>query len=489
MWGKDMDEVILSSIKEYIDFIEQYKGDYYFRGQADAKWVIEPNIFRDSNKLKNECSEIDEQFANNSLDIIEKVLKIQHYGDGTRLCDVTINPMVALYFALEDESKDDKPCAIFIFNKSVDISLDSLKMKILLMLTVKEISSLYELQCEVTDILGIKYDRNQLEQIITNNYIINYDFHLSYSNKRALLQGATGIYFGFGIKGNSIFRKGNLNIDSLCMKITIPCSKKIEIRDYLKKYGISKTVLYHNVSGSREKLRYFVMEKSVDKIFGSVTLDVMVSDVVFVETDIYEIVSEVFQKSISQYGENTRIFMVVYYDENDVRNWNWIAQPEQINDSKEFLLKFNNDYHTKRMTNFNEEISINTIYTTTEPIVRKCKQELKDIIKAHDNYFSRKISRNDYKYLLHQVIRSLYKLIYHDLDISHGSSAFDAYYQSSNDFCMNVIGIAQDQIIHIDRNDNDYIIENNYNMKKKQCDISREIFLKAYENINITKVN
>ena len=208
-----MKKIIISSIQEYIKFIEKYKGNYYFRGQADAEWEIQPNIFRDYNKLKIESEEIGEHFENNSLDIIKKILKIQHYGNGTRLCDVTINPMVALYFAIEDETKDDKPCGIFIFDKSSDISIDSLEMNILLIMTVKKIRTLDELQFEVKDKLGVECERKQLEQIITNNYIINYNINLSYSNNRALLQGGTGLYFGFGMNGSSILRKGILNID------------------------------------------------------------------------------------------------------------------------------------------------------------------------------------------------------------------------------------------------------------------------------------
>ena len=470
-----MNEVRIQSIKEYIDFIEKFKGDYYFRGQADAGWTVEPNIFRDSNKLKNECADIDENYADNYIDIIKKILKIQHYGNGTRLCDVTVNPMVALYFAIEDESKDDKPCSIFIFDKSSDISLDSLEMKILLILTIEEISSLDKLQCKVADKLGIECDKKQLERIIANNYIINYDIDLSYSNKRALLQGGTGLYFGFGIKDNSILRKGNLNVNSLCMKITIPYNKKSEIRSYLKKYGISKAVMYDSVNSLSEKISYTVKEESVSPIFHKVILNVMVSDVIFVKSDIYDIVLEVFQESKKRYGGNAKIFIFVYYDEEDVRASNWIARPVPINDFRDFELNFNDNYHAKRMTFFNEEISIHKIQNITEPIVKKSKQELSDIIKAHDNYFAGKISRDEYKHLLDQVIKTLHKSIYYDLqDISHGGSTFDAYYENSNNFCMDVIGIAEDQIIYINRNERDVIIEWNYNMKKKLCDKDRK---------------
>lgn len=479
-----MVEVTISSIQEYINFIEQYKGNYYFRGQADAEWEIKPNIFRNSDKLKNECSEIDEYFADNSLDIIKKILKIQHYGNGTRLCDITVNPMVALYFAIEDESKDNNHCAIYIFDKSGDILIDSLEMKILLMLTVKKISSLDELQFEVSDKLHFEYEKKQLEEIITNNYLINYDIELSYSNKRALLQGGTGIYFGFGINGNNILRKGSLNINSLCVKITIPSNKKAEIREFLKKYGISKAVLYDNANCLNGKLKYTVIEKSLEPIFEKVILDIKLSDVVFVKEDINDIVLEVFQRSKKRYGIKAKIFMYVYYDEEDVRSINWIARPTPIADFEKFQLNFNDNYHAKRMTYFNQEISFETLYTTTKPIVEKSKQELLNIIEAYDNYSSGKISRNDYKCLLEQIIKSLHKLIYYDLqDISHGSSIFDSYYESSNNFCIDVIGIAEDQLIYINRNGSDITIEWNYKMKKKICDNSYKKYLEAYKTL------
>ena len=477
-----MKEVIISSIQEYIEFIEKYKGNHYFRGQADAEWEIQPNIFRDYNKLKIECEEIGEYFSNNSLDIIKKILKIQHYGNGTRLCDLTINPMVALYFAIEDESKDDKPCAIFIFDKSIDISVDSLEMNILLILTVKKVSTLDELQFEVNDKLGVKCEKNQLEEIITNNHIINYDINLSYSNNRALLQGGTGLYFGFGTDGRSIIRKGSLNLHSLFMKIIIPSRKKIEIRNYLKKYGISKAVLYDNVDSSCGQLKYYIIERNVQSRlnFNKVILDVIVSDIIFVESEINKIVSEVFKKIKGKYGSNARIFIYVYYDEEDIRASNWIARPSPINGFKEFQINFNDNYHANRMIYFNEEISINKMFSTIQPIVEKCNQKSIEITEAYNNYFLGKISRIEYKILLNQVIEALNKLVYFDLqDISHGSAEFDSYYKSSNSFCISVIRIAEEQVELINRDEKDELLESNYAINRELFDNSQKKFVES----------
>ena len=482
-----MKDITIHSIKEYIDFIEQFKGDYYFRGQANEGWVVEPNIFRDSNKIENECMEINEQYSNNSLEIMKKMLQIQHYGNGTRLCDITINPIVALYFAIEDETEDDKSCSVFIYDKSVNILLDSFEMKLLLLLTLEEINTLDKLQNEVTLKIGVNCEKSELKRIITSNHIINYDINLSYSNQRALLQGGTGIYFCFDVEDEKILRKGSLDIKSLCSKITIPSDKKASIREYLKKYGINKAVLYNMVSGSNRRLEYTIKVKSVSKKvdFNKVTIDVIVSDIAFVEADIYEIASSVFIESKKKYGAYARIFMYVYYDKEDMRSSNWIARPLPTSDFNNFELNFNNNYHAERMKYINQEISINIIYNITEPIVENCKQELKEIIEAHNNFITGNITRDEYRVILIRITKSIFKRVYYDLqDISHGSGIYDEYYQNSNNFCMDVIGIAEDQIIYLDRNCDVASLEYNYEMKKEICMKSFQKYTDAYNSVS-----
>lgn len=215
-------------------------------------------------------------------------------------------------------------------------------------------------------------------------------------------------------------------------------------------------------------------------------LDVVISDVVFVEADIHTIINEIFLNSKIKYGKNARIFMYVYYDDEDIRANNWVARPTPINDFEEFQLNFNKNYHAKSMRYFNEEISINTIYKVTQPIVEKCEQELTNIIGLYDSYFRGIISRKEYRNLLQQITNLLNKPIYFELQsINHGSSKFYDYYNSSNSFCMNVIGIAEEQAIYIDRDDNDKGLELSYKIKKQICDSSWEDLRKAYKDINI----
>lgn len=104
---------------------------WYFRGQADAAWALQPSIVRSFNKS------VDREFAINlehgALYHFKKRIRLfmpncilsdndhhtdwwalmQHYSCPTRLLDWTLSPYVALYFAVRDAS--DKDGAVWLF--------------------------------------------------------------------------------------------------------------------------------------------------------------------------------------------------------------------------------------------------------------------------------------------------------------------------------------------------------------------------------------
>lgn len=109
-------QIKIDSVSSYIKAIfdlcksrlsEHSRSSYWiFRGQKNSQWSINPNIFR-GDALHYEFDSIDKAVRLRPNDFrecstnFEILTKLQHYGLGTRLLDVTLNPLIALFFASE----------------------------------------------------------------------------------------------------------------------------------------------------------------------------------------------------------------------------------------------------------------------------------------------------------------------------------------------------------------------------------------------------
>ena len=76
---------------------------FFFRGQSNKNWDVRPCLFRENNLtiesdiISEACARAPFEFGGRSA--FERLTKLQHYGLSTRMLDVTLNPLVALYFA------------------------------------------------------------------------------------------------------------------------------------------------------------------------------------------------------------------------------------------------------------------------------------------------------------------------------------------------------------------------------------------------------
>lgn len=111
----------LNSLLKLIDKLrdENRDCDLYFRGQKKNFKEIKPSISRDG-YLKSEDILFKEYILRNPNDFIEekttfeKLVKMQHYKLPTRLLDITTNPLVALYFCVEDDKEYNRCNGCFV---------------------------------------------------------------------------------------------------------------------------------------------------------------------------------------------------------------------------------------------------------------------------------------------------------------------------------------------------------------------------------------
>ena len=249
---------------------------WFFRGQKNSSWGMCPNIFR-NDALTYEFDSIETAIRQRPFDFrectsdFEILTKLQHYGLGTRLLDVTLNPLVALYFATENceeyvQGKDGRGKYVsrdgkIAYRYAYGHRLTELEVRIACALPFIDFSEdftvgkLFEQLCkrsiiksdEEFSLRGNDYKRF-IQLIQNNSFVVS-----AHSNERLTRQSGAFI-IPSAIKiikdtektENLLVRKARCDLDSAFEETSfiIPADKKDSIREELDFLNINEATLF-----------------------------------------------------------------------------------------------------------------------------------------------------------------------------------------------------------------------------------------------------
>ena len=112
----EVKDVVVNSAAEFVAELAQLDRqegtETFYRGHADKNWKLIPSILRTPNGPEKEEQMFRDMVAHEPQSFsecrsaLDHLVQMQHYGLPTRLLDVTMNPLVALYFACEKATSD-----------------------------------------------------------------------------------------------------------------------------------------------------------------------------------------------------------------------------------------------------------------------------------------------------------------------------------------------------------------------------------------------
>jgi len=395
----------VNSVSDYLKLLKRFESyeEKYYRGQLEKYSSISPTIARDSGYLMNEYKIYNDAIKRNELQDLntplEKLSKLQHYGVPTRLVDLTIDALIALYFAVE--SIDDlSPGNVYLYLIK-GYSANSREARILSILPTIYPLSIENITIKYKELFKESISNNEVINIVNSPIIIKYSDNFKGNNERLNNQKATFLICG-NTTTNNIINSSLISLDTIepAMIIRIPYEYKKEIKYELDlKYKINEYTIYPELPSFakyikekyrqdsillNEKYTILKMENTSHAKAKRISITIVLNEALCISY-IKNIVINIFK----QYKKRQNVIWIyVACTEEDYITYNWILYAQWIDPNLDeqyrpmTLKHFEDGYYWEYNKNFSIMSDFNNQYVFNDDKILfiSCKKVLEKLM-------------------------------------------------------------------------------------------------------------
>lgn len=261
-----------TNVVQFIDVVRNAAkpspgGILAFRGQRNEEWSLRPSILRPPQKyldfereMSRDLMAIHPQEFAADQSMFDRLVRMQHFGLRTRLLDITLNPLVALYFAVQRSLSGGRPVggAVWLLrvpptrrkyfdSDAVSCVANLANLSSAEKREIQEAPSTYSREIfNGLDAVDKLLQFIRAEKPYFRPHIDRDDFFKRYfvspkmSNRRIIAQAGAFVIFGLDRPDDPGKRPDNIKID----KIVIPEAAKNDVRAELDTLGINESTLF-----------------------------------------------------------------------------------------------------------------------------------------------------------------------------------------------------------------------------------------------------